>query len=239
MVGFVSQSEFDHWCLSRPTQRQAVSHPSFNGYIPIWTFFFRCTGFLLPSIHSAPPFFTSGRELFNELRSNTELPYHLENSRILPRNRSPLSNGFVSSWPMPVIGSCSSCVWRMLRRLRVIGQRSYGMNVSIVSYRYASPCGYLMEIYGSRKDNTESPVKHHGSHDGRKPCSLWTSKANAFNIDILALTWRMGGSPLRMGTNTVLKVTGMHFFFSSWPSRWLILGNWTRLWLSTISPIPQ
>ena len=61
----------------------------------------------------------------------------------------------------------------MLKRLRAIGQKFYGMNVSIVSYRYyASLRICLMEIYGNRKDNTESFVKYNAGHDGQKPCRL-------------------------------------------------------------------
>ena len=73
---------------------------------------------------------------------------------------------------MPVIGSCSSYVQRMLKRLRAIGQRFYGMNVSTVSYRYASLQICFMEIYGNRKDNTESFVKYNADHDVQKPCRL-------------------------------------------------------------------
>ena len=162
---------------------------------------------------------------------------YLENSQILTHNRSPPSNGFVSSWPMPVTGGFSSCAWRTLKRPRAIGQRFYGMNVSIVSYRYSFWLrSSLIQFYGYRKDNTEPFVKYNGSNGGQKPCNLWTTKANALDIDILALTWRVGGSSLWMGTCSS-KSYILEWNFSLQLSRSLILGNWIRSWLSTISPI--
>ena len=163
---------------------------------------------------------------------------YLENSQILPHNRSPPSNGFVSYWLTPATGDCSSCAWKMLNKQRAIGQKFYGMNVLVVSNNLDADRGYLMGIYGYRKDNTKPFVKYHGSHGGKKPCNPWATKAIALNISILAFTRRMGGSPLSMGAHEVLKVIWITTS-RLWLSRSLTLGNWIRSWLSTISPIRQ
>lgn len=162
----------------------------------------------------------------------------LENSQILPHNRSPPSNGFVSYWLTPATGDCSSCAWKMLNKQRAIGQKFYGMNVLVVSNNLDADRGYLMGIYGYRKDNTKPFVKYHGSHGGKKPCNPWATKAIALNISILAFTRRMGGSPLSMGAHEVLIVIGIAISHL-WLSRSLTLDNWIRSWLSTISPIRQ